>query len=389
MMIRRLLAFALLATTIAACGAPTPTVAPAPTVPPAPTVSPAPTLAPTLAEPTATAPAALLAREQLSARTDELLKTMTKNALFTGYVMVAQGDEILFSGGYGYSDRDAKTLHTATTRYRIGPVTMAFTAAAILLLEAEGKLRVEDPVCMHLPRCPAAWQPITIHHLLSYTAPIPDYLELPGYRQTQATPVTPDELLARFADLPLKGTLGELVFVHSGYIVLGRVIEHVSGQPYDTFLSERFFEPHGLLSTSYDLNPEGLATGYDAFAAKAAPVDESVRYAAGGLSSTPEDLLRWSRALYTGKAIPAVQLQKMITPHAIHPGGEPRLGYGVAIWNVLGRRVIVQPNYDYGFSASLEYYIDDDVTIMVIANQGNLEPGLIADEIAGFIFGGS
>lgn len=163
------------------------------------------------------------------------------------------------------------------------------------------------------------------------------------------------------------------------------MIEHVSGRPYGDFLKEHFFEPLGMQHTAYDLNPAGLAVGYATIASKAFPIDTSVGYAGGGLSSTPEDLLRWNRALYGGKVLPPAQLTKMTTPYS--GTGQWRSGYGLFIGEVVGHRDIAHGGSIDGFRASLDYFIDDDVTIIVLMNQEFGDAGTVVDSIAAFLFG--
>jgi CubicO group peptidase (beta-lactamase class C family) len=331
-------------------------------------------------------PAALPPSPEIAEWTDNFLATLSNDSVFSGYVLIARGDEVLYSNGHGFSDREAKTPHSATMRYRIGSITKQFTAASILRLESEGKLRVEDSACTHLPSCPEGWDSITIHQLLTHTAGLANYTELPGYRQQQATTTTPDELIARFAEQPLVVIPdGDYAYSNSNYTVLGRIIEHVSGQPYGDFLKERFFDPLGMADTAYDLNPAGLAVGYATIAARALPIDTSVGYASGGLSSTAEDLLRWNRALYSGKVVSAAQLTKMTTPYS--GAGQWRPGYGLFIGEVAGHRDIGHGGGIDGFLTTLDYLIDDDVTIIVLMNQENGNTGIIADSIIGFLVG--
>ena len=123
---------------------------------------------------------------------------------------------------------------------------------AILMLQAQDKLNVQDPVCLYISECPVTWQDITIHQLLTHTSGIPNFIKFINYEATKATPSSPEQTIARFKDKPLDFPPGEqLSYSNSGYIVLGYIIEQVSGQSYEAFLQQNIFEPLHMKDTGY------------------------------------------------------------------------------------------------------------------------------------------
>src|SRR5690606_26430864 len=114
-------------------------------------------------------------------------------------VLVARGDDVILSQGYGYADSAKQIRNTPQTRYRIASLTNQFTAAAIMLLQARGQLNLHDSICNYYSPCPSSWQPISIHHLLTHTAGLPNYTDFIDYEATQMVATTPDELIARFS----------------------------------------------------------------------------------------------------------------------------------------------------------------------------------------------
>jgi CubicO group peptidase (beta-lactamase class C family) len=227
---------------------------------------------------------------------DTFLNGLVEHRLFSGSVLVAHDGDVLLTKGYGLADREHEVPNTPHTKFRIGSITKQFTAMAILLLQAQGKLSVEDRVCQHVEECPDAWQEMTIHQLLTHTSGIPNFTDSPDYHTTRTEYSTPAQTIARFADQPLDFPPGEeWSYSNSGYIVLGSIIQQASGDPYQTFLQKNVFEPLQLADTGYDDESVILkhrADGYKNTLSHADYIDMSIPYAAGGLYSTVEDLYR-------------------------------------------------------------------------------------------------
>jgi CubicO group peptidase (beta-lactamase class C family) len=158
-----------------------------------------------------------------------------------------------------------EVANTVETKFRIGSITKQFTAAIILKLQDQGRLDVQAPVATYLPDYPHGDR-ITLHHLLTHTAGIPNMTSLPDYQEWMKRPTTMDEVIGRFKDLRLEFEPGEkYIYSNSGYVLLTQVIETVSGQPYADYLQEQLLMPLGMESTGYE-HPnevvEGLAHGY-------------------------------------------------------------------------------------------------------------------------------
>jgi CubicO group peptidase (beta-lactamase class C family) len=322
---------------------------------------------------------------------DAWLGQQSKDGNFSGSVLVARQGEVLLNQGYGLADREGNIANTAQTWFRLGSITKQFTAMAILVLESRGQLSVNDPICNHIADCPPAWAGITVDHLLTHTSGIPDLLELPGYKNTLATPSPPTQTIARFKDLPLDFQPGEKWhYSNSGYIVLGYIIEQVSGQSYEDFLQQSISTPLSLHNTGYDHNSSSLAVGYpDGHSTLPAEfIDMSVPYAAGALYSTVEDLYRWEQALSTEQLVPWAYLDEMFAPHAAIPESWGwSYGYGWFITEERGRPMNVHEGGIPGFATIIARYPDDHVTIIVLSNQENTDVGRIQDFLSKKIFG--
>jgi CubicO group peptidase (beta-lactamase class C family) len=169
----------------------------------------------------------------------------------------------LFSKGYGSADLEWNVPNSPNTKFRLGSVTKQFTAASILLLEERGTLSVTDPVKKYLPDAPAAWDKITIFNLLTHTSGIPNYTSFPDYAKLEPFPTTARELVARFRDKPLDFEPGEKwSYSNSGYVLLGYLIEKITGASYETFLGENIFTPFRMTDSGYDSTSAIIPVGH-------------------------------------------------------------------------------------------------------------------------------
>jgi CubicO group peptidase (beta-lactamase class C family) len=305
---------------------------------------------------------------------DKYMRAQAVATSFGGTVLVARGDEVLFSGGYGYADIERGIRNGLDTQYRIGSVTKPFTATTVLQLQESGLLGVADPICRYFDPCPSAWSPITLHHLLSHTSGIPELAAREDYLEATAKPATRDAVLATFRDLPLRFVPGEkFEYSNSNYHLLGAIIERVTDKPYGDVLAERTFEPLGLSATFMQMSSPAarhVAVGYrpadDGTLQLDALADPAWVFASGGLFSTVGDVYRWSRALETNELLSAQSRQTMWTPV------RDTYGYG---WNIRGpepdtlnRRVLMHSGRTPGYTACFARFPDDDVTVVVLSN---------------------
>jgi CubicO group peptidase (beta-lactamase class C family) len=340
-----------------------------------------------------TAPSSFPSDRHIIFKADTYLSKLTKARLFSGSVLIARNGKVLVRKGYGEADLKKHLVNTAQTKFRLGSLTKQFTAMAILILQAQGKLNVRDRICTYLGDCPTTWQKITLHHLLTHTSGIPDFAGFPDYQTTQGSPSSPTQTIARFKDKPLDFQPGEkFSYSNSGYVVLGAIIEQASGKRYEAFLQENIFVPLQMVDSGYDHNNGDLAVGYRNQTNLADFIDMSIPYAAGGLYSTVEDLYRWDQALYTDKLIPKNLRDKMFTPFV--PLGGFGYGYGWGIGKEgdgsarrRHRPVVSHIGGIQGFSSSITRYPNNKVVIIVLGNREDVNSGDIGVQLAKIVFG--
>ena len=323
------------------------------------------------------------------ARMERLVQARVADKSFMGAVLVARGDQVILSKGYGFANLEWNVPNTPATKFRLGSVTKQFTAASILLLAERGKLALEDPVKKHWPDAPAAWDAVTIYHLLTHTSGIPNFTNYPEYMQTwKFASATAEKTIAHFRDKPLEFTPGERMnYSNSGYVLLGYLVERVSGQLYAEFVRDNIFKPLGMKDSGYDVNATILpnrAAGYTPGPGglmNAPYVDMTIPHGAGALYSTTEDLLRWTQGLFGGRLLKPESLQKFSSPYK----GGYALGVGVSAPG--GRRMIEHGGGIEGFNTQLTYFPDSKITVAVLANVNGTAPTQLAGQLGQFAHG--
>jgi CubicO group peptidase (beta-lactamase class C family) len=332
----------------------------------------------------------VVARAQdLLPKFEEYAQAAAKAERFSGAILVARDGKVLVSKGYGMADVENDVPNTPETKFRLGSITKQFTAAAILLLQERGKLSVQDSICKYVVPCPEAWQPVTIHHLLSHTGGVPNLTSFPDYQKTKREPTTVEATVGRFRDLPLEFKPGEnYKYSNSGYVLLGHVIEKVSGKSYESFLRENIFEPLGMTSTGYDHADEivkrrarGYAPGPEGRVVNASYLDMSIPFSAGGLYSTVGDLYLWDQALHGGKLLKKPSLDAMLTPV------RNNYGYGFGVDKIFARPMAGHGGGIEGFSTNIIRFTDDRVTVIVLSNNEAARARRIATDLAAIAFG--
>jgi CubicO group peptidase (beta-lactamase class C family) len=325
---------------------------------------------------------------QDTARMDQVIQPYVANHQFMGSVLVARDGQVIYNKGYGSADLEWDVPNSPDTKFRLGSVTKQFTAASILLLEERGKLSVNDPVKKYLPGAPAAWDKITIYNLLTHTSGIPNFTGFADYQKLEPFATTSEQLVARFRDKPLDFEPGEKwQYSNSGYVLLGHLIEKITGDSYEKFVRENIFTPLGMKDSGYDSNSaviphraSGYVAGKNGFE-NAGFIHMSIPHGAGALYSTTEDLLKWEQGLFGGKLLKAASLDKMTTPF------KSNYAFGLQVETAGGHKVIEHGGGIEGFNTELAYYPDDKLTVVVLGNVNGGAPGDIARKLAAIAHG--
>jgi CubicO group peptidase (beta-lactamase class C family) len=335
---------------------------------------------------------------RINAKADDYMRDLVRLDRFSGSVLVARGGQVLLSKGYGMANLEYDEPNSPQTKFRVGSVTKPFTATAIMMLQERGKLSVRDSVCKYVPDCPAAWQSITVHHLLSHTSGIPNFTDFPDNDDYERKRMPVRSTLERFKGKPLDFQPGaKFSYSSSNYAVLGYVIERTSGEPYEAFMNEHIFHPLGMKNSGYDHPSDVMknrATGY----LKQGGVVKNVSYyfemdtpfAAGSQYSTVEDLYRWSQSLDAGTPISKESLDAMFTAHAPDTyfwHGPLNYGYGWFVSRLFNRLLIWHAGVINGFVAYIGRYPDDKVTVIILSNRADSYVCPASRDLAAIVFG--
>lgn len=280
-------------------------------------------------------------------------------------VAIARGNVIVYATAQGELENGAPARPDSI--YGIGSVSKQFGAAAIMRLEERGALRVTDSIDALVPEL--AGRGIRIEHLLQHTSGLPTEA---GVITSLYAPLSRAEFLRRLALLPMDSQPGRVyAYRNPGYVVLGVIVERLSGKPYAQFLADEFFLPLGLTSTSVcsATGPSGFSVDRVTHArTPVRPPDPSILLGGGDICSNAIDLIRWTYALKSGLAVSRASYERMATPSPIPTGYSFRYGYGLVLATDRGNPVVLHDGWVIGFQAFLAHYPERDLTIAILGN---------------------
>lgn len=322
------------------------------------------------------------------------LQAYLETGYFMGSVLVARAGEVLLNQSYGMANLEHRVPNIPQTKFRIASVTKPFTAAAILKLQEQGLLDVNHSLATYVPEYPNGEQ-IMVHHLLTHMAGIPNFNSAPDFEKKQPLKVTLDELISWFSHKTLEFTPGSRYRPsNSGYVVLAKIIEVVSGQSYANYLRHHIFEPANMMDSGYDQHEIVLphrASGYilTETGYQNPPFwDMSQPSGAGGLYSTTEDLYKWDQILYTEAVLKENSKNAMFSPIVRMGSSEPKgyHGYGWSIDTHFGRERQMYYGSIPGFRAILSRYPSEKAVVIALSNVGDVSIERIANDLSAIMF---
>lgn len=316
---------------------------------------------------------------------DALFAEYTGPAVPGASVVAIHNGRVILRRAYGMSDLERHVAATPETAYRLASVTKQFTAMAVIQLERLGQVRYDQPVREILPELPGAAQGITVRHLLHHTSGLPDYEDLiPDSQTAQVSDRDVLALLARTDTLYFPAG-SAYRYSNSGYVLLGLIVERLSGVSFPAFLRTHIFAPLGMAASVAHV--EGVDTvphrayGYSPDGARFRPTDQSVTSATlgdGGIYTNVDDLVRWDRKLHS---LDAATVALVTTPPVLPGGAESQYGFGWFVDTYRGERRWRHTGETSGFRNAMQRYPGRGFTVIVLTNRNGGDPAAIAERI--------
>ncbi|GAB3070517.1 serine hydrolase domain-containing protein [Salinicoccus sesuvii] len=296
------------------------------------------------------------------------LNFLMRNYDFSGSILLAQKDDIIFEESFGMSNYELDTPNSSKTKYRIGSITKLFTATAIMQLVENQQLDLNSTIDRYISDYPSGNQ-IKVSHLLSHTSGVANLTELPDFLEwvIKYSPIL--KTIDRFKHVPFDFSPGQgYKYSNSGYILLSYILERITGQVYEQYLQENIFNPINMQNSGFDKQERIIkhrASGYSIKGTElinAPSIHMSNPYGAASLYSTTEDLYLFSQAFNRNQLLSQDSIKKMQQPAL----GEHGLGW--MIKKDKGQRVLHHGGAIHGFSANFLRYMDAEITVVVLSN---------------------
>jgi CubicO group peptidase (beta-lactamase class C family) len=289
-------------------------------------------------------------------------------------IAIVRDGAVVFTRGYGMRDPARSLPADEHTRYEIGSITKQFTAAAILQLNEARKIDLDAPVATYIPSAPHAGE-VTVRELLSHTSGLADYTDVPTFDTLAATPATFVRVMSQISGKPLGFTPGTaFAYSNTNYLILGRIVELVSGQTWETYVQQHLFVPAGMRESATMAEEDRLADmarGYvyaHGRVTASKPISESWASSAGGIVSTADDLRRWAEALSSGRIISRPDYELLTSPGRLADGSTTAYGFGLKVDRFEDQPRIWHDGNTNGFDGSDQFFPNQGVRIIVLTN---------------------
>lgn len=333
---------------------------------------------------------------RLAAEIDKVMGAVYKPGEPGAAIIVRRGGRTLFRKGYGLANLEHGIKVEPDMVFRLGSVTKQFTAVAVLMLAQQGKLSLKDEIGKYFPDFPTGGRRVTIEHLLTHTSGITSYTDLAEWLPLLRNDMTPEEIIAMSKDKPFEFAPGERwKYNNSGYIMLGAIIEKVSGRSYEDFVRENIFVPLGMTHSYYDhaerIIPRRVS-GYDKDEqgfANASYLSMTQPYSAGSLASSVDDMALWNDAIFSYKLLKKEWLDRAFTPYKLTGGESTGYGYGWRIAELRGHRSLAHSGGINGFTSHVLALPDDAIYVALLTNSTieSRQPKPLAIRIAEMVLG--
>jgi len=332
--------------------------------------------------------------KNINAGFDKLLAAQFKPGETGCAALVAVKGHIVYKKAFGLANLELNVPMQSDMVFRIGSITKQFTAVAILQLEEQGKLSLQDDIAKFIPGYPTQAYKITIENLLTHTSGIKSYTNVPEFHEYMKEDLKPEEAIDKFKNLPMEFAPGtKWNYNNSGYFLLGYIIEKVTGMKYQDYIEQKLFKPAGMTNSLYGSDSKivkNRAYPYEANGDKtvnAEYLSMLLPYSAGSLMSTVEDLYKWNRALLTDTLIKKETLARAWTEFKLADGKRTNYGYGWFIDTLQGSPSVDHGGGINGYLTKGIYLPKEDVFVAVFSNNTAKSPDVVAARLAAMAIG--
>ena len=309
-------------------------------------------------------------------------------------ILVAKDGKTIYRKAVGKSNLELDVDMLPENVFMLASITKQFTAVSILMLEEQSKLSLDDPITKFIPDYPTLGKTITIRNLLNHTSGIKSYTGIGNLVEVARTDMSLDELIDYFKNEPMDFDPGEeFRYNNSGYVLLGKIIEVISKDTYENFIEKNIFERLGMENSSYGNNRELIKNRVEGYEqnengyVNASYLSMSIAHAAGALTSTIDDMLKWQNALATNKMIKATSLDKAINGSELNNGEHIGYGFGLGEMNLKGSKGYTHSGGIFGTSTNGIYLIDEDVYVIGLSNCSCNDIGAVTRNLAAVAIG--
>ena len=332
---------------------------------------------------------ALAYAQNFESKADSLLLNIFKDKNGPGAVfMIAKNGKPIYQKAFGKANLELGVNLTTNNIFQLGSITKQFTAIAILILEEQGKIDTKQYISKYIPDYPSG-NKITLHHLLTHTSGIKDFTKMKSLREIAQQDLTAKEMVDFFKNEPVDFEPGDkFEYNNSGYVILGYIIELVSGKTYEDFIRENIFEKARMSHSRYATETavvDKRAYGYQKKAEgylNKSRISFNIPFSSGSLMSTTEDMLKWQNALNQNLLLGANIIKKAFTNYKLNNGEAFTYGYGWHLREINGTPVREHGGSIFGFKTMGVYIPSEDIYVIGLSNCDCNSPTQVTRDIA-------
>tara|TARA_R110002020_G_scaffold358857_2_gene571508 strand:+ start:18564 stop:19679 length:1116 start_codon:yes stop_codon:yes gene_type:complete len=326
--------------------------------------------------------------QSLEVKIDSLLETTFTPDGPGAVFLVAKAGEPIYRKAFGKANLELNVSMTPENVFEIGSMTKQFTAISILMLLEQGKLQLDDEITKFIPDYPTQGKRITVHHLLTHTSGIKSFTSMKSLRAIERQDLTPAELIDFFKNEPMDFEPGEeFKYNNSGYVVLGYIIEKLSGKTFADFVQDNIFQKLGMNSSQYASHSQVIENRAYGYHQKEEYVNKnyislSLPYSSGSLMSTVDDMLKWNEVLKKNSLIKAETKASAFENHTLNNGDKINYGYGWHISNIANSPSLEHGGSIFGFKSMGVYLPEEDIYVIGLSNCDCNSPTTLTRDIA-------